>query len=539
MLVYKARNMLTANDLKFEDDKIIPLQQDLLESELSSELSKFVKEAIETAQRHPEIEAAIEHDLYIDGLKAKAEREADKRFYEQQNPSFEEFAALAQPETCPCVLEEGRPRMSAIVAFVLLLLRGWLGGPKSSDFQLVLNESITLRAFFDAQGIKIPAASTISDNLNAISKETSDGILICQLRTAKEDDLDTFDEVIIDSTACSSNSKYPTDSGLMAALAIRLTGLFERLKKLNLGLPNWVTRKSAIKAKEVANEIEGYAKRIDMLSGKRKVVTERNALYAKIFTRVERLSRVFRPLFAVATTVIENTPMPPSRMRMVTSLIEQTWNDLENMQKIRAYSQERIFEDKAVEAKFKIYSISDDAAAIIKKGGWDNVLGYRPQLAFSGKGLVTAHHTPRGNAADSGQLAIIVEANEYNTGVVPKVVSLDDGYTNGKVRIDYLAKHPDKVEVFSFAGAKGRNAIGDEVYDSEPYVKARAKRSAAESRIFTLKYNHDYGQLSRRGMDGVNGEQDSKILAYNIRRMIRLREDKARQQREAALKLAA
>ena len=78
------------------------------------------------------------------------------------------------------------------------------------------------------------------------------------------------------------------------------------------------------------------------------------------------------------------------------------------------------------------------------------MLGYRDQLGFSGNGFATVHIIPEGNAADSGQLPNLLEENERNTRVVPKRVSLDDGYTNSKVRASYLAKHEGRVEVFSF-----------------------------------------------------------------------------------------
>ena len=146
---------------------------------------------------------------------------------------------------------------------------------------------------------------------------------------------------------------------------------------------------------------------------------------------------------------------------------------------------------------------------------------------------------PIGNAADSGQLREVLEACEGNTGIVPKRVTLDDGYSNGKVRNEYLAKHEGKIEVFSFAGAKGRQIIDEELYESEDYKNARSDRSAAESRIFTLKFNHGYEDVMRRGQGPVEHEQLTKGLAYNIRRIVWLKEAKAREKRDAALKKAA
>ena len=77
----------------------------------------------------------------------------------------------------------------------------------------------------------------------------------------------------------------------MSALAVRLTGLFDRLKKLKLGFPDWTRRVLARKSKVIAEEIELQAKRIGLMSGKKDVKTNRKQLYAKIYTRVGRLVR--------------------------------------------------------------------------------------------------------------------------------------------------------------------------------------------------------------------------------------------------------
>jgi hypothetical protein len=530
---------LTDIDLSHNDGCECEAHGFLFEAEISSDLNDFVNLSIEIAHGHPQIVSAIDDDLDIHGLRKKAERQADRRFFAQQDPCFEALAESLPPETCSLELKEGRPRMPAIVVFILLMLRGWLGGPKSTRFQLILKESITLHRFFEGHGIKVPGASTVADNVNAVRQSTLDRVLRCELKLAASTGLDSFEDSLIDSTGVNANSKYPTDSGLMAALAMRMTGLFERLKRLKLGFPNWTQRVAAVRSREIAQEIELHAKRIGMLSGTRNVKTERKALYARIYTRVGRLVRTLTPFLSAVSKSVSKVPLPPSKRKVVQGLITQCQEDVESIAQISAYSRKRIFRDQGASAADKVYSISDEDAAIIRKGGREDLLGYRPQLAFSGRGLLTAHCLPMGNAADSGQLTDILEANEHNTGVVPKRITLDDGYTNRQVRSDYLARHEGKIEVFSFSGAKGRKVIGQEIYESEDYRKARADRSAAESRIFTLKFNHGYEDVMRRGAEGVRHEQLTKCLAYNIRRLVWLRREKAKAEREASLKKAA
>ena len=88
----------------------------------------------------------------------------------------------------------------------------------------------------------------------------------------------------------------------------------------------------------------------------------------------------------------------------------------------------------------------------------------------------------------------------------------------------------------SFAGSKGRQAIGGEEYDREDYKKARSDRSAAESRIFTLKFNHGYGEISRRGLDDARHEQLTKVLAFNLRKIVWLRAAENERRRKGKIK---
>ncbi len=74
---------------------------------------------------------------------------------------------------------------------------------------------------------------------------------------------------------------------------------------------------------------------------------------------------------------------------------------------------------------------------------------------------------------------------------------------------------------------EGRAIIEQELYESEAYRDARHDRSAAESCVYALKQMHDYGDVMRRGLEAVRHEQMSKVLAYNVRRMVRLEEDAA------------
>ena len=168
----------------------------------------------------------------------------------------------------------------------------------------------------------------------------------------------------------------------------------------------------------------------------------------------------------------------------------------------------------------KIVSLSDSDASFIVKGGWNSVVGYRPQLARSGSGFVTALVLPSGNAADSPHLVPMLKEQITNTGVIPAMASVDDGYSSQQGREELLGLG---VKVVSIGGAKGKKIIEANQWKSQPYRQARAERSAIESLVFTLKESFEFGEMVRRTHENVLAEMLEKVLAYNISQIIRVR----------------
>jgi len=125
-----------------EESPIVPPQPLLLESAVSSDLDKFVEESVKIANRHPELLTLVDVDLNVRGLKKKHVRQQDRHFLEARTEKLKGLEVeVEQPIACSAVLEGGRSRMPTLAVLVLLLLRGWIGGPKSVSFRILLKES--------------------------------------------------------------------------------------------------------------------------------------------------------------------------------------------------------------------------------------------------------------------------------------------------------------------------------------------------------------------------------------------------------------
>jgi hypothetical protein len=268
-------------------------------------------------------------------------------------------------------------------------------------------------------------------------------------------------------------------------------------------------------------ELWRLSQQIDFLNGKARAEAKRKKLYFQLLRRVRRLrKRLLRDLELVRRNLERRTDLPPSRRLMAQEVLCLISEDLAALEQAANVCERRVMEQEKVPVAEKIISLSDSDASFIVKGGWNSVVGYRPQLARSGRGFVTALVLPRGNAADSPYLVTMVEEQITNTGVIPSTASADDGYSTQQGREEVLGLG---LKVVSISGAKGKKIIAAQQWKSRPYRQARAERSAMESLVFTLKEGFEFGALARRTHENVLAEMLEKVIAYNICQIIRLR----------------
>jgi hypothetical protein len=230
--------------------------------------------------------------------------------------------------------------------------------------------------------------------------------------------------------------------------------------------------------------------------------------------------RLLRDLESVRRNLETRTDLIPSRRLMSEEVLSFISEDLGALEQAAQVCERRVLGQEQVPVAEKIISLSDSDASFIVKGGWNTVVGYRPQLARSGRGFVTGLFLPRGNTADSLHLVRMVKEQIANTGVIPSMASADDGYSSREGRNEVLDLG---LKVVSIGGAKGKKITEAQQWNSRAYRQARAERSAIESLLFTLKDGFEFGELVRRAYENVLAEMLEKVLAYNISQIIRLR----------------
>jgi len=479
-------------------------------------LNDFLNEIHQIARFEPSIVERIDEDLDLHAKRKKLLRLADAQFLAGQTPDLPKLQLrLRELKIDDLQLEEGRPRTEAYIVYVFLMLRGWGGGCKDQQARLLLEESMTLKLWLEHLGLELPPASTLSDNLNAVGNQTRSLIHQAQLRYIFQGGLDDFQKCFIDSTAVEANTERPTDSTILVKLIARVCTTGGNLHRLDLPDMN------QIGLLEQQQELRRLSLQIHFLDGKARGEAKRKKLYFQLLRRVRRLrKRLLRDLESVRWNLECRTELPPSRRLMAQEVLCLISEDLAALEQAANVCERRVMEQEKVPVAEKIISLSDSDASFIVKGGWNTVVGYRPQLARSGGGFVTALVLPRGNAADSPHLFTMVKEQITNTGITPSMASADDGYSTQQGREEVLGLG---LKVVSISGAKGKKLIEAQQWKSKPYRQARAERSAMESLVFTLKEGFEFGEMMRRTHKNVLAEMLEKVLAYNISQIIRVR----------------
>lgn len=492
-----------------------------------SELRQVLDRALELPRHTPAILTRIDADRDAAALAKKAMRRADADWRASHTDCFPQWTApeAIEPQERTLTLEQGRPRMPAETAYVFFVLQGYLGSVTDLRARDQLRESQTLHAYLQSRGLSFPGWSTILDNVNAISEETRNFILDAQLAMLRQDGLDDFEQAIVDSTAVRANSAWPTDGRILLGLLDRAFRASQKLHEFGLSdvRKHWVPR--------WLKKARSWLFHINVAGGKRDATRKRKKYYRRLLEEAEKILDYLLPLSFERDPVGE-VSLPPSRAALLARLWGQLQDDLIQACVVYDYARERVFEGGSRPAKDKLLSLGDASAAYIEKGGREPVIGYKPQVARSANGFVSALIVEEGNDHDATQLAPIVDQIERRTGQRPKEVTADDGYAVEAVRDQLLADGVDKVYL---CGAKARAFTDEDDWDSEEHLAARRGRSAVESLVSVLKSVFGLGHVRRRGLEAVRAELLAKIVAHNFYRAVLLR----RRDEAAGLKTAA
>ena len=492
-----------------------------------TDFREYLDQVKSLANSFPEIITSIDSDLENHAKRKKALRLADQKFIDNQTPNHPGLA-FAESEIIPAELslQAGRPRMQPLLVFIFIMLRGFLGSVTDKQTSRFISESMSLHAFIHNLGIeKMPGSSTILDNVNAVTQSTRELILDKQIELVVNEGLDDFKCLTIDSTHTAANSAWPTDSGVLVALLGRAYRLGQALNPFGIHnfKPGWIPR--------WLDEMHKLDFQIALTAGKAKSSGNRKKHYRGLLKRARKASNALLVQFQDLSKTVRIELLPPSRRLLLQRMVAQIESSIADAIRVIAYADDRVFHGKTLPSTEKVLSISDPDAAYIKKGNRNPVIGYKPQIVRSSNGFIAALRVPRGNTADCAELTTSVSEAICRTGIIPDMVSTDDGYASQQGRQALLDMG---ITDISISGSKGKKLTSAEDWTSQKYLQARAQRSAVESLMFTIKDGYEFGELGRRGLEPVRDELLEKVMAYNLCRIILIRKRHKEKQKIAA-----
>jgi hypothetical protein len=497
-------------------------------------VTEIVREALGLARSAPSLVDAFREDMDLAAKTAKKGRLMDWIWQDADLPDLPGFVDAILPsdfdstDPSSLPLHTGRPRaMDAELLLVLWATDGVFPLTCREGYDRLLGSEVFQALVGDAP---VPARTTVAKYLALVSPETRDRAHKALHAMVLKEELDTLEELTVDSTAVPANTAWPSESALIGGFLRRIHRLLER-QAAHTGV--------AYGSEKVARwlaELDDLHRDIGLLGSGRGTADKRKSMYRKLLAVAEKTSLTLRKLLDCRRDRIEDRCIAPTARIRVDAMMECVERSFGEAGRAMESARRRVLLGEAVAAADKVYSLADPDAYMIVKGERDPVVGYKPQIGRSAKGFVTCFEVTPGNPADSERLLPMVEGHFEATGRLPLAVSTDDGYTSADNLERLVAKG---IGVVSFSGAKGRSVLGDDIYECEGARLLRNERSAVESTMFTLKYKLGLRRFCRRGIEGVRADLSAAVFAHNLWRIARVRAAKRSEENDGAHRASA
>ena len=483
-------------------------------------MAELIGEATAIVKADPRILDAINSDLDRHALRLKALRQADAQYHAQQLPGLPQADTWQCESNAPIALaKSGRKRIPALIILVAIFIRGRYESLTDAMMRDRLIDSSAFYALLQEYDLEHVCPTALARHINNLSDSTVDRIWNTQIQGYEAEKLDDFKIFMADSTSVRANSEWPKDSRMILKLLDRTIGIFDQFEGQGWCKIRWYSMR------KWQQQIADLAKQIDFSCGKSNGAKKRRRLYRKLVPLASKLATRLGDEWDRVREQVERRGLSPSQHRLRSQAIDELETVMIDAVVLIPYVHVRtqVNSHEPREDHEQILSMNDREARVILKGGREPNFGYKPQLAASRQGFITAAIVADGNISDARSLIPLLHQSIQRTGIKPRMGTVDDGYSGAdNWRIATGAK-AFGLETMSMSGAKGRKVIGEALWNSPAYREARRLRGLMESPIFVLKHVNGMARMRRTGVSAVRREITEKILAYNAVRAVQLR----------------
>jgi transposase, IS5 family len=363
--------------------------------------------------------------------------------------------------------DTGRTGMTAEQAFRCAILKQYRN-LTYEELAFHVEDSRSFRAFAKLWAGQRPSASTLQENVKALSDASWEAANRMVLEYARREGLEKGRTIRLDSTAVETDIHYPTDSSLLVDGVRVITRLLIAGKACS--------RTPAYCFADHRRVVKKRALRI-LNSNKESVRTKCYRDLLEIAMRVKG--------YAIeAIRILEgfNSPDFVETIR-ARGLAEELRQVLETFDKVMDQTRRRVLEGEKVPASEKVVSFFETHADIIEKGNRETTYGHKLFVVGGESGLILDCMIERGNPADSAMFLPLLDRQEDLYRRVPRQMAADGGFASR----DNLKKAKEN-GICDVCFSKGRGIpVMEMVKSTWVYKKLRNFRAAIEACVSVLK----------------------------------------------------
>jgi IS5 family transposase len=366
-----------------------------------------------------------------------------------------------------------------------------------------LDDSASFRAFARLKMGQYPSASTLQENIRAITPATWEAMHRLLLQYAAQRQVEKGRTVRIDATAVAANIHPPTDSTLLQDGIRVLTRLLLEGKTL-LPVPQY---------KVVDHNRAAKRRVLEIMHTKKETVRLR--AYRELLRLADKVKGYALEAIACLHTFTGADRDQTLSARILAAELESM---LSRFHKVVDQTQRRVVQGEKVPAQAKIVSLFECHADVIVKGGRDTQYGHKVFLSVGRSGLILDCLVPRGNPADTTLYPSLLARQVELYQRLPRQVAADGGFAS---RENLAAAQRLGVKDAMFAKKRGLQIL-DMVKSLWVYQKLRNFRAGIEAAISRLKCRFGLDRCTWTGWLGFQQYVWSTVFAYNVLVMGRL-----------------
>jgi IS5 family transposase len=376
------------------------------------------------------------------------------------------------------------------------------------ELEFHLEDSQSFRAFAKMRTGQKPSASTLQENIKALSVESWMAVHEATLRYAESQGLEKGRKVRLDSTVVDTNVHLPTDSTLLQD-GIRI-------------ITRWLAEGQELSPKPgyfFADHNRRAQKRcLEILN------TTQGAVREKAYKDLLGLAGRVRGYALAAIPVLDKFVCEdPAECLWAYALAQKLEQAVGILTRVIGQTERRVLQGESVPAAEKVVSFFECHTDIIVKDRRDTHYGHKVFLTGGKSGLILDCVIERGNPSDAVLFPILIDRQERLYHRPPRQVTADGAFASQENLRE--AKRRGIKDV-AFAKRKGLSVL-EMVKSNWVYKQLKNFRAGIEASISWLKRSFGLSCCDWAGWFGFKKYIWSSLVSYNLLVLGRLKLDLA------------